>query len=222
MRIAGRYSFNGGREFVERNYPDLLAEVVRVIGEVDSRYHKTKESEEKTMPGKLLFSPTSLNADIAARLHATGWAPHRERCDYPTQFYEPGYSPPPTGRGQFREMDFVKRKLGVEVQFGKYSFMVYNVAAKMTIFRNFGVIDSGIEVVPVRGFQEEFSTGVSYFEQFLWDLEKRGVSNIDVPVLVIGISQTLEADPPGPPPMPVEEPKKKTGARPGPKPRQDG
>ena len=31
------------------------------------------------------------------------------------------------------------------------------------------------------------STGVSFFEQFVWDLEKRGVSNIDIPVLILGI-----------------------------------
>lgn len=31
------------------------------------------------------------------------------------------------------------------------------------------------------------STGVSYFEQIVWDLEKRGVSNIDIPVLILGI-----------------------------------
>ncbi|EQD57409.1 Restriction endonuclease, type II, BglII, partial [mine drainage metagenome] len=35
----------------------------------------------------------------------------------------------------------------------------------------------------------------SYYEQFLWDLEKRGVSNIDVPVLVIGIDATPAVDP---------------------------
>ncbi len=75
-------------------------------------------------------------------------------------------------------MDFVKEKLGVEVQFGKYAFMVYNVCAKMTIFRNLGYIDAGIEVVPVKAFAEEMSTGVSYFEQFVWDLESRGVSDI--------------------------------------------
>ncbi len=33
-----------------------------------------------------------------------------------------------------------------------------------------------------------WSTGVSYFEQFVWDLETRGVSNIDIPVLVLGIT----------------------------------
>ena len=49
-------------------------------------------------------------------------------------------------------MDFVKpnTKLGIEVQFGKYAFMVYNVCAKMTIFSKMGVIDTGIEIVPVK------------------------------------------------------------------------
>jgi len=89
----------------------------------------------------------------------------------------------------FRDMDFVKQgvKLGVEVQFGKYAFMVYNVCAKMTIFSNMGLIDTGIEIVPVKNFAEEMSTGVSYFEQFAWDLEHRGTSNIDIPVLILGI-----------------------------------
>ena len=31
------------------------------------------------------------------------------------------------------------------------------------------------------------STGVSYFEQFVWDLETRGVADIDIPVLIFGI-----------------------------------
>ena len=61
------------------------------------------------------------------------------------------------------------------------------VCAKMTIFKNLGYIDSGVEIVPVKRFADQMSTGVSYFEQFVWDLEHRGVSNIDVPVLIIGV-----------------------------------
>ncbi|MCS7060595.1 MAG: BglII/BstYI family type II restriction endonuclease [Anaerolineae bacterium] len=85
-------------------------------------------------------------------------------------------------------MDFVKNKLGVEVQFGKYAFMVYNVCAKMTIFHKLGAIEAGIEIVPIKSFAEEMSTGVSYFEQFVWDLEQRGVADIDIPVLIFGIT----------------------------------
>jgi hypothetical protein len=84
-------------------------------------------------------------------------------------------------------MDFIKGKLGVEVQFGKYAFMVYNVSAKMTIFHNLGFVDAGVEIVPVKAFASEMSSGVSYFEQFVWDLDNRGVSNIDIPVLVLGV-----------------------------------
>jgi hypothetical protein len=65
--------------------------------------------------------------------------------------------------------------------------MVYNVLAKMTIFAKQGIIDSGIEVVPMLSLANEMSSGVSYFEQIKTDLEYRGVSNIDIPVLVLGV-----------------------------------
>lgn len=45
----------------------------------------------------------------------------------------------------------------------------------------------GVEIVPVKDLADEMSTGVSYFEQFVWDLNNRGISNIDLPVLILGI-----------------------------------
>lgn len=117
-----------------------------------------------------------------------GWEKKRVLCDYPTPYYSAGYEAPRISKGAFREIDFIKNKLGVEVQFGKYSFMVYNVCAKMTIFHNLGFIDVGIEIVPVKELAEDMSSGVSYFEQFVWDLEQRGVSDIDIPVLILGVA----------------------------------
>jgi hypothetical protein len=139
------------------------------------------------MTGKILYSPVDLNKQFKKCLYAKDWKTIREKCDYPTKYYSPDYKPKNLRKGAFREMDFVKNKLGVEVQFGKYSFMVYNVAAKMTIFKNLGYIDAGVEIVPVKALAEDMSSGVSYFEQFIWDLEHRGVSDIDVPVMIIGI-----------------------------------
>ena len=188
MQVASVYSFNGGKKEVSRRYPSLLAEVHAVIKEVDSSQHKTKESEEKTMRGRMLFSPKSLNKAFKdAFSRKGGWQTIRVPCEYHTTFYADGYKSQVLSRGAFREMDFVKKKLGIEVQFGKYSFMVYNVCAKMTIFHNLGHIDCGIEIVPVKTFADEMSSGVSYFEQFVWDLEHRGVSDIDIPVLILGI-----------------------------------
>ena len=52
---------------------------------------------------------------------------------------------------------------------------------------NLGHILAGVEIVPVKELAEKMSTGVSYFEQFVWDLEHRGRADIDVPTLIIGI-----------------------------------
>jgi hypothetical protein len=186
LRIVARYSFNGGQEAVDKKYPHLLKEVEAVIASINAEEHKTKESTEKTKMGRMLYSPTSLNTAFKTYFKPYDWNSVRVKCNYPTQHFIEGYKVRPS-RGAFREMDFVKDQLGIEVQFGKYSFMVYNVCAKMTIFSNLGHIDTGIEIVPVKAFAEEMSSGVSYFEQFVWDLDQRGVSNIDVPVLIIGI-----------------------------------
>ncbi|MBI2851832.1 MAG: restriction endonuclease [Chloroflexi bacterium] len=189
MRIVASYSFRGGERAVKRKHKDSLAEITAVIEAVNSDEHKTKASREKTMPGRILYSPRSLNAAFKSEFEAAGWQKKKVNCEYPTQFYVKGYTPTHNAKGAFREMDFLKGKLGVEVQFGKYAFMVYNVCAKMTIFQKMGFIDTGVEIVPVKSFADQMSTGVSYFEQFVWDLEARGVSNIDIPVLILGIDR---------------------------------
>lgn len=187
MIIAGKYSFNDGEAAINKKYPHLLEEIQTVISKIDASSHITKESKEKTMVGKMLYNPVNLNKDFKVKFGELDWHSVRVGCQYPTEYYTEGYSAKPMKGTAFREMDFIKEKLGVEVQFGKYAFMVYNVAAKMTIFKNLNYIDTGVEIVPIRQFAKEMSTGVSYFEQFVWDLEHRGISNIDIPVLILGI-----------------------------------
>jgi len=190
--IAAKYSFNGGAEFVADKHPHLLEELTAALASVDAEVHRTKKSKEKTMMDVMLYSPRGLNKAIKKPLFDQGWKNHTVKCNYSTEYYTEAYKSEVTEIVGFRDMDFVKEKLGIEVQFGKYSFMVYNVAAKMTIFRNMGVIDAGIEVVPVKNFALQMSSGVSYFEQFVWDLSQRGVADIDVPVLILGIASEVE------------------------------
>lgn len=143
MKIAGIYSFNNGEQVVTSKYSGLIQEIYECIVSIDAECCKSKESHEKIMLGQILFSPVELNKHFKAYLYQIGWESVRVKCDYPTNYYVDGYEAKKLRKGAFREMDFVKQKLGVEVQLGKYSFMVYNVAAKMTIFRNLGYIDTG-------------------------------------------------------------------------------
>ncbi|MBI5344971.1 MAG: restriction endonuclease [Deltaproteobacteria bacterium] len=187
MKISGVYSFKKGKEFIKAKYPRLLKEIKEVIKQIKAETYLTKTSKEKTMTGKMLYSPMSLNGAFKKEFAKYNWTKHRENCEYSKKYYTGEYTPRKMRGKPFREMDFIKEKLGVEVQFGKYSFMVYNVCAKMTIFKNLGHINAGVEIVPIKQFADNMSTGVSYFEQSIWDLDKRGVSDIDIPVLIFGI-----------------------------------
>lgn len=174
MKVVNEYSQKEGKEYIHRNFPDELSEIYSVIESVDLEQFKTKVSKEKTMPGEMLYSPRELNQAYKEGFASLEWHEFRIKL--------------PFGNGAFREMDFVKNRLGVEVQFGKYAFMAYNVSAKMTIFHNHNVIDAGVEIVPMKNMAEQMSSGVSYFEQIKWDLENRGEADIDIPVIVMGIN----------------------------------
>ncbi|HEW63630.1 BglII/BstYI family type II restriction endonuclease [Fervidicoccus fontis] len=175
MKIIEEYSHKNGKQFILNHFPNELTEVYSVIQSINLEDHKIKISKEKTMNGKLLYDPISLNKSYKISFNKLGWEKYRHKLDFDNHNY--------------REMDFVKNKLGVEVQFGKYAFMAYNVCAKMTIFHNLGIIEAGIEIVPMKIMSDQMSTGVSYFEQIKWDLEHRGIADIDIPVIIMGIYQ---------------------------------
>jgi len=188
MRIVAKYEVKEGEKVLKQNYSYELQEVYEIIQSVSAEKCFTKVSKEKTMKGKILYSPIKLNKLFKQEFIKRGWKSVKVPCKYNPNYYLPNYSPPSMSRNAYREMDFVKNKVGIEVQFGKYAFMVYNVCAKMTIFHKLGHIEVGIEIVPIKELQDKMSTGVSYFEQFVWDLEQRGEADIDIPILVLGVA----------------------------------
>jgi hypothetical protein len=189
MEVAAVYAFKNGTEVINSKYPALLSEVANVINAVDASLCRTKVSKEKKMMRDVLFDSKELNKAFKKEFMNQGWQPLQVKCDYPTQYYVEGYKPTDLKNGASIEMDLIKSKLGLEVLFGKYSHMMNNVAEKMTIFSSLGHIDAGIEIVPVKSFTDIMLSNVPSFEQFVWDLEKRGVSNIDVPAMIIGIDK---------------------------------
>lgn len=187
MKIVNTYSFKNGENFIRNNYSDELSEVIKVIELLDATTCLVKESKEKTMKGKLLFSPPEMNKVLKISLHALGWT---EGVKGKRKLYkEPRHD---FGKGRFREMDGIKNKVGLEIQFGKYAFMGYDIFSKMIIFKNLKYIKCGIEIVPGNELVKDMSTGVSSFEQLRVDFEHRGESNIDIPVFVMGVGLTDE------------------------------
>lgn len=61
MRIKPRYSHLNGEEYLLVHRSRLWEEVQDVISEVDAMACRTKVSRERTMPGRVLFSPADMN-----------------------------------------------------------------------------------------------------------------------------------------------------------------
>ena len=78
----------------------------------------------------------------------------------------------------------------VEVQFGKYAFMFYDMA-KFQYFFNENKADVGVEIVPCHAMQSQMSTGVSYGEQLVYDIErlKRHFPAVPVKVILIDVDR---------------------------------
>ncbi len=160
MKIVGTYSFKGGADVIQKSYAEELKEARQILANIDAKEHKTKRRKDK-----VLYNPRSLSKALSNGFLEMKWDEKRI----------------------LREMNFTKNRLGIDIEFKK-PLPIYSGCAKMTIFHNMGFIDVGIEIVPVKELAEDMSSGVSYFEQFVWDLEQRGVSDIDIPVLILGVA----------------------------------
>lgn len=176
MKIIYEYSHLGGSEILQLRYPDCNMEIYKIIEEVTAQ--RTKISKEKTMRGKMLFSPSDMNSQFTKLFNDRGYKELRDT--YTITIPNSEVKIP----GAFKQIDFVKGKVLVEVQFGKYFAMFYDMA-KFQYFFNENKADVGIEIVPSHSLHKQMSTGVSYGEQLVYDIERLKRHFPAVPVKVI-------------------------------------
>jgi hypothetical protein len=177
MKIVYEYSHLGGRQILQVDYPQILKEVHDVVHSINN-ITKNKISREKTSKGELLYAPKELNEAFASRFHAKEFHEIRDRYDIRIPYYSKII------RNSYKQIDFVKNRVLVEVQFGKYAFMFYDMA-KFQYFFNENKADVGIEIVPCHKLQQQMSTGVSYGEQLVYDIERLKRHFPAVPVYAI-------------------------------------
>ena len=77
VKIVQTYSHLNGLEYLLVHKKDLWNEVRRVIQSVDGMACKTKVSKEKTMSGKVLYSPIDMNKAFSGLLAEQGWSESR-------------------------------------------------------------------------------------------------------------------------------------------------
>lgn len=188
MKAVYEYSHLGGAEILSLRYPEILRDVNEVIDGIRD-VPRSKVSKEKTMRGAMLYSPVWMNTEFTRRFRDRGF---KELRDYYTITIPNSDT---RVKGVYKQVDFVKDKVLVEVQFGKYAFMFYDMA-KFQYFFNESKADVGIEIVPCHSLQSQMSSGVSYGEQLVYDIERLRRIFPQVPVKVVLIDVDEAPSPP--------------------------
>jgi len=201
MKIGAMYSHLNGFEWIQYHQKDMWSEINKVIKGVDANKFRTKVSKEKTMKGKILLSPTDINKKMKEDFEKLGWFEsrtnywvtddyklitsimHLKDTEQKRQIEAEGKTP----IRSYNQTDFVKNRIAVEVQFGKYSFIAYDLFVKHLAFYVGDTIEVGVEILPMKKMQAEMSSGPGYYEGALYDLARQGRGVPAVPLVLIGI-----------------------------------
>lgn len=202
MTISQFYSHLNGYEHILVHQPSLWREIQDVIASVDAASCLTKVSKEKTKKDRVLYSPVDMNILFKQKLETHGWAERRtsyfvtddhtlitktmqmEAAEQRQEILDAGKTP----IFSYNQTDFIKDRIEIEVQFGKYSFVAYDLFVKHMAFFVGNVIDVGVEILPMKSLQAEMSSDGANYEDafcFLGLHESRGPA---VPLVLIGIT----------------------------------
>jgi hypothetical protein len=201
MRIAETYPHLNGLEFLVLHKPTLWQEIQSVVAEVDANQCRTRVSKEKTMKGRLLFSPIDMNSAFKRSLREKSWnesrvsywvtrsetlirrtlsmAADEQRREIEAAGETPIFS--------YNQTDFVKDRVAVEVQFGKYAFVAYDLFVKHLAFYVGNRIDVGVEILPMKSLQSQMSSGVAYYEGEFYNVVRQGRGVPAVPLELVGV-----------------------------------
>lgn len=202
MRIVQHYSHLNGVEFLLVHKGPLWNEIRKVIIGVDAAACRTKVSKEARSRDKLLFSPKDMNKAMREGFKRRSWGERRTSYwvtsdaqlirktmfmsaeQQKAEIKAAGLTP----LSSYNQTDFVKDRVAVEVQFGKYAFVAYDLFVKHMAFFVGDVIDVGIEILPMKELQQQMSSGVAYYEGELYNLIREGRGVPAVPLVLIGVA----------------------------------
>lgn len=202
MQIVQRYSHQNGYEFLAHHRPALWQEIEDCIAAVDAETCRTKKSKEARKANKMLYAPKVLNARFKEEFGKRGWkssvsrnwlSEHLEDIQKIARLTPAEQKSFLEAKGReklqtYNQTDFVKDRVAVEMQLGKYSFVSHDLFVKhMSFFLN-DAIDVAVEVVPMKSMEREMSSGVPYYERDLFNLVRQGRGVPAVPIILVGIA----------------------------------
>ena len=201
MNIIKTYSHLNGEEYLMVHKKEQYEQIRRVIKDIDAEQFKTKVSDERGRKGDLLYSPDALNREFKKRFVNLQWKPVN-RNYYVSDKWEVVKIIEPLNITQqkeylesineplirsYNQTDFVKDRIAIEVQMGKYFAVTYDLFVKHLAFYTGGIIDVGIEILPSKRMHESMSSGPPFFEKEVHNVLRHGRTTPPVPLVILAI-----------------------------------
>ncbi len=162
MRAVFEYSHLGGAEILRSKYPEIDADISRVIEEIGSDFQHFA-SKEPSKRKELLFAPKLMNEAFKSAFQRRGFAEVKRQFEIDV----PGWKN--LGERGYKQVDFARDRVLVEVQLGKYFAMFYDMA-KLEYFYRQNLADVGVEILPSHALQAKMSSGVGRGEMLIVDI----------------------------------------------------
>jgi hypothetical protein len=170
MIVSKMYSHSNGSNYIVQKHLTSLQDIIDAVTFVNGVNSYCKESKENNKQ-RWLLSPAEVNKQIENFLRDRNWN-WKIRLNFKKE-------------RRYWEMDGIKDNLGLEVQLGKYFAVTYDLFMKIPLFIKYGIISSGIEIVPMKNLQRYMSSGVPCFEKHV--VELREANHLQIPILIVGI-----------------------------------
>lgn len=201
MLVKYVYNHLNAKEFLLVNRKEEWEQLISAIENINANEF-LKVSKDKVRKGEVLYNQVAINDKFKELLSDFAWSEMKRDYyvsgDIPTakeivKLKDPqeqkmiiesrGLIAYPT----YNQVDFVKDRIAVEVQFGKYFSVAYDLHVKHTFFFLRDEIDVGIEIIPTHAMMRRMDTGVSWFENEVANVIREGRNNPSVPIVIIGI-----------------------------------
>lgn len=183
MRVVERYSHLNGEEFLLVCRPRLWQEVIDVIESVDTEAHSSQ----------------SMAAAFATEFKALGWRDRHAWVPRVSNDVPNGAQGLDVGvRGRVEQAgaasptddqsEFAKDRVAVEIQFGKFPFVLHDLFGSPLALFVLDLIDVGVEVLPVKALEAKMASGGPCFERSRSEIVRNGRGVPAVPLVLLGVA----------------------------------
>jgi hypothetical protein len=208
VKTIYEHSHLNGKEYLQVHYQAEIKEIEAVIqhvnGDVWKKSAEKAKNEKAQRRGEAyakVYDQSKINTQFKEIFRQFGWLEKRysyfatpdERVAHEIMNLPPseaksiiesrGLTPYPRGN----QTDFMKNGIGIEVQFGKYSFVAYDFFVKHMTFFISGDINVGVEIIPTNKMLQNMDSGPANYEGEIFNLYRQGRNTPAVPLWILGI-----------------------------------